>query len=101
MVLCNVFLHGRSLLHITNKQDMARAIEKRNSEMYHRVKFQSIRGRLVDKSIWSPYARETLMAYPDDQLEVLEYDKFAVGIYEIYKKKKIWKNRKNWLAMFQ
>ena len=65
-----------------NKQDMARAIEKRNFEMYHRVKFQSIiRGHHVYKSIWSPYAGETLMAYPDDQPEALECDKFAVEIY--------------------
>ena len=38
--------------------------------MYHRVKFQSIiRGHHVYKSIWSPYAEETLMAYPDDRPE--------------------------------
>ena len=68
---------------------MARAIEKRNFEMYHRVKFQSIiRGHHVYKSIWSPYAGETLMAYPDDRPEALEYNTFAVGIYKIKEKEK-------------
>ena len=68
---------------------MARAIEKRNFEMYHRVKFQSIiRGHHVYKSIWSPYAGETLMAYPDDRPEALEYDKSAVGICKIKEKEK-------------
>ena len=68
---------------------MARAIEKRNFEMYHRVKFQSIiRDHHVYKSIWSPYAGETLMAYPDDRPEALEYDKFAAGIYKIKEKEK-------------
>ena len=67
---------------------MARAIEKRNFEMYHRVKFQSIiRGHHVYKSIWSPYAGETLMTYPDDRPEALEY-KFAVRIYKIKEKEK-------------
>ena len=68
---------------------MARAIEKRNFEMYPTAKFQCIiRGHHVYKSIWSPYAGETLMAYPDDRLEALEYDKFAVGIYKIKEKDK-------------
>ena len=68
---------------------MARAVEKRDFEIYHRVKFQSIiRGHHVYKSIWSPYAGETLMAYPVDQSEALEYDKFAVGIYKIKEKEK-------------
>ena len=83
-----VFAWTKSSTH-HNKQDMERAIEKRNFEMYHRVKFQSIiRGHHVYKSIWSPYARETLMAYPDDGPEALEYDKFAVGIYKIKEKEK-------------
>lgn len=83
-----VFAWNKSSTH-HNKQDMARAIEKRNFEMYHRVKFQSIiRGHHVYKSIWSPYAGETLMAYPDDRPEALEYDKFAVGIYKIKEKEK-------------
>ena len=68
---------------------MAKAIEKRNFEMYHRVKFQSIiRRHYVYKSIWSPYAGETLMAHPDDRPEALEYDKSAVGIYKIKEKEK-------------
>ena len=57
--------------------------------MYQRVKFQSIvRGHHVYKSIWSPYAGETLMAYPDGRPEALEYDKFAVEIYKIKEKEK-------------
>ena len=81
-----VFAWNKSSAH-HNKQNMARAVEKRNFEMYHRVKFQSIiRGHHVYKSIWSPYAGETLMAYPDDRPEALEYDKFAVGIYKIKEK---------------
>ena len=45
-----VFAWNKSSTH-HNKQDMARAIEKRNFEMYHRVKFQSIiRGHHVYKS---------------------------------------------------
>ena len=68
---------------------MARATEKRNFETYHRVKFQSIiRGLHVYKSIWSPYTGETLMAYPDDRLEALEYDKCAIGAYKIKEKEK-------------
>ena len=83
-----VFAWNKSSTH-HNKQDMARAIEKRNFEMYHRVKFQSIiRGHHVYKSIWSPYAGEAIMTYPDDQPESLEYDKFAVGIYKIKEKEK-------------
>ena len=74
---------------------MARTIEKRNFEMYHRVKFQSIiKGHHVYKSIWSPYAGETLMEYPDDRPEALEYDKFAVGIYKIKEKEKDIKEQK-------
>ena len=74
---------------------MARAIEKSNFEVYHRVKFQSIiRGHHVYKSIWSPYAGETLMAYPDDRPEALEYDKFAVGIYKIKEKEKDMEEKK-------
>ena len=83
-----VFAWNKSSTH-HNKQDMARAIEKCNFEMYHRVKFQSItRGHHVYKSIWSPCAGETLMAYPGDRPEALEYDKFAVGIYKIKEKEK-------------
>ena len=60
------FAWNKSSTH-HNKQDMARAIEKRSFEMYHRVKFQSIvRGHNLNKSM-SPYAGETLMAYPDDR----------------------------------
>ena len=82
-----VFAWNKSSTH-HNKQDMARAIEKRNFEMYHRVKFQIIiRGHHGYKSISSPYAGERLMAYPDDRLEALEY-KFAVGIYKIKEKEK-------------
>ena len=61
---------------------MARALESRNFEVCHRVKFQSIiRGHHVYKNVWSPYVGEVLLANLDDRPEALEYDKFAVGIY--------------------
>ena len=83
-----VFAWNKSSTH-HNKQDMARAIEKRNFETYHRVKCQSIiRGHHVYKRIWSPYAGETLMAYPDARPDPLEFDKFAVRIYKIKEKEK-------------
>ena len=33
------------------------------------------------KNVWSPYVGEVLLANLDDRPEALEYDKFAVGIY--------------------
>ena len=95
-----VFAWNKSSTH-HNKQDMAKAIEKHNFEMYHRVMFQRIiRGHHVYKSIWSPYAGETLMAYSEDRPEALEYDKFAVGINKIKEKEKDMEERKELVGHF-
>ena len=56
---------------------------------HHHHKVSSIvRGHHVYKSIWSSYAGGVLVANLDDQPEVLEYDKFAVGVYKTNEEEK-------------
>ena len=62
---------------------MARAVEERSFQLYHRVVFRTvIRGHHVYKSIWTPCVGESLVAHRDDRSEALQYDKFAIGTYK-------------------
>ena len=59
---------------------MTRNLVVSEFHIYHRIKFRSW-GHQVYANTWSPYKGEKLATYLHDQ-EALEYDKYAVGMYE-------------------
>lgn len=63
--------------------NMARVESSGKYQLPHRIKYRSItRGHHIYKVNWTPIISAKCFAKPDGRDEVLEYDKFAIGIYK-------------------
>ena len=69
--------------HVVCFDKMAKQTPFYKYDMYYKIEFNSlVRGHHVYKRCWTPSMGEIVLARKDPREEVLEYDKYAIGIFK-------------------